>query len=262
MEELKTSQRRIPPAAFSNGVRGKNCPEEWEIASVVREEAPPGQVEKIGRHLSDCSFCLDLAAAFQKVSAEEREVVVPERWKADAVRRMSVAGRASRRKSFWSRFMDGVGDLLPSWNPASAFAAGAFALALMVVVGLWMTRGGEVSIVPGTEMMASFPAESDGVLGFMDVPPKQDQVSRMKVAVNGGEVHFEWPPVDKVSSYAFSLIELPSGRSVLPVFKVDGTTTKVPSGLIQPGTRYGFKVAGRAVDGSRHEHTGEISRGR
>jgi predicted anti-sigma-YlaC factor YlaD len=253
-----------------------DCPEEWEIAALIREEASFETQGRVRAHLPGCTHCLDIAAGFQRGLTEiSVPASAPDAWREKAVtllsREMSkavaptfaesVASR-DREESVPARFRAFIQGVIAPLMPLPGFGGYAAAAALVVALVAWTVltpgRSPKISIVPGTERIVRGPSGASGAIGFMDQPDESNAVSAMKVSIRGEQVVFSWAPVEGNRDYSFRLVEHASERTVVPLAKTDHSEAVVSVSALQVGSRYDYAVGFHGRAGSRGELAGTI----
>jgi hypothetical protein len=94
-------------------------------------------------------------------------------------------------------------------------------------------------------------------MGFMG-PGEEQAISRMKISVKGGSVHFRWGQIENLSAASFDLIDKSTRSTVFTRKDLTGTEVSVPKRLIETGKLYTWSIEGRTVDRRILEYTGEV----
>ena len=59
--------------SFEEAAATPSCPEDWEMAALVRDELPIEFSNKITGHLTDCNFCIGRAANYYRALSYEKD---------------------------------------------------------------------------------------------------------------------------------------------------------------------------------------------
>lgn len=244
--------------AFHEGTQTASCPEDWEIAALVAKEAGGDAVVRLSAHLQGCSSCIDRAARYHKViTAVPVDLKTPLTWKQEAIRVLEEGSRKTAEPEIdliarLREFLQRVAAPLP---PLPGYAAAFIAIALLVWVST--AEREKILVIPSTEKIASREAEPSGAMGFMG-EGEELAVSRMEISVKRDSVHFQWEPIENLTTASFDLIEKSTRTTIYTRKDFTGTEVSIPKRLLETGKVYVWSIEGRTIDGRILEYSGEF----
>ncbi|RJR15908.1 MAG: zf-HC2 domain-containing protein [Nitrospiraceae bacterium] len=232
------------------------CPEDWEMAALVRKELPSQTAEKIKTHLKDCGFCVDRAAGYYKALHFERPpFITPEQWKHKAVQGMENrhAVMEEAKVSLMQRILSSFSQMT---SPLPAVAGLAIALlAIAVITWIILPGKGTLQALASNETLLMRDSEIPSSLGFSGTDDIRE-VSKMDISLNGKEIIFMWKPIEGAVEYNFTLME---GKH--PVYDVktgNGALVALSNELIETHTTYNWLITGRTADNRYFEYKGNV----
>lgn len=247
------------PEAFTEGIPGASCPEDWEIAAVIASEIGGDAAIRISSHLQGCLHCIDRAARYHKayVVAPPGQKA-PAIWRNAAVRALAAGpGEAGEIGSgFLERVREFIRGLTAALPPLPGYAAAA--VAIMLIAWLYTGDRKKAIIIPSTEKIVIRETEPTGSLGFMEQEVPQLPAKGMNLRGSGNTVFFRWEPPGGYSGYSFSLVEKHSGNILWSRTDVRGTEVAVPGDLFANDKVYAWSIELALADGRKIEYTGDF----
>ncbi|MEW6601354.1 MAG: zf-HC2 domain-containing protein [Nitrospirota bacterium] len=240
--------------SFKAGTASASCPEEWEMAALVRKELPSESSEKIKTHLKDCSFCVDRAAGYYKaLQMEASPCETPASWKRKAVESIEERQAVKEPKvSLMQRILTFVHEMTSPF-PAAGFAAALLAIAVIA----WIIIPGKAvyKAVASNETLLMRDSEVPSSLSFSGTDDIRE-VSKMDIDLNDKEIIFAWKPVEGAVEYEFTLNDGSSavyntraGNDAVVVFNKD---------LVETHTTYRWLITGKTADNRYFEYRGDF----
>lgn len=233
-----------------------SCPEDWEMAALVRKELPSQTAEKIKTHLKDCGFCVDRAAGYYKALRFERPpFVTPEQWKHKAVQGMG--NRQAVKEETKMALIQRIFSFFPQMTSPLPAVAGLAAALLAIAVITWI-------IVPGKDTLQALASNETLLIRDSEIPYSLGfsgtddikEVSKMDITLNGKEIIFMWKPIEGALEYYFTLKE---GNN--PVYNVktgNGALVSLSNELIETHTTYNWLITGKTADDRYFEYKGNV----
>ncbi len=241
--------------SFNEEKATASCPEDWEIAALVKEELPAEVSDKLTGHIKDCGFCIDRSAVYYKALQLERSPVeTPELWKQKALRNMKAEQTEKVPKaSFFQRMLS----FLPDFTFPLPAAAGLAAALLAIAILTWIIVPGKVNYtaIASNEKIVVRDSEIPSALGFMGTGETKD-VRNMNIDLNGGEIIFKWKPVEGAVGYKFTLKD--RSKAVYTVETGEDKVVALSKELIETNITYNWLISGKTADDRYFEYTGDF----
>jgi len=194
-----------------------SCPDDWEIAALIRKEAAPEVSEEISKHIGDCEFCLGRAARYYKCLEEPTggELKTPELWKERAIQALRSETRKEEKKISTPQrivaFFQTLSALLP---PLPGYALAALAIIILIWSHSPDNKAGRERIITiaSSERIITRSLEIPPALGFMGAGEAGKEREKktdhtMEIKLKDDEIIFTWQPIENASIYKFSLLE-------------------------------------------------------
>jgi hypothetical protein len=185
------------------------------------------------------------------------DLKTPLAWKNVAVRVLEEGFHktAQPKIGFVARLRESLQRVAAPLPPLPGYAV-AF-VAIVILVWVSTAEREKILVIPSTEKITSREVELSGAMGFMG-PGEEQAISRMKISVKGGSVHFRWGQIENLSAASFDLIDKSTRSTVFTRKDLTGTEVSVPKRLIETGKLYTWSIEGRTVDRRILEYTGEV----
>ena len=242
--------------SFEEAAATSSCPEDWEIAALVRDELPVELSNKITGHLTDCNFCIGRAANYYRaLSCEKIPVETPELWKQKAIQAIRTEQTAQEPKeSLIQRILSFFPDMISPLPAAAGFAAAVLAIAAVA----WILIPGKSTFtasLASNEKIVIRSSEIPQSFGFTGTGETRD-VNNMDITLNGKEVIFKWIPIEGASAYEFSLRD--KTNSIFKVTAVKDTVISLNIAVLENEKPYNWLISGTTKEGRYFEYTGDI----
>ncbi|MFQ5481013.1 MAG: zf-HC2 domain-containing protein [Thermodesulfobacteriota bacterium] len=235
---------------------GANCPEDWEVASIVTGES--GTEEKKGlSHMDGCDYCLGRAAVYYKAALRaESSMTTPSEWAERAVGILT-DGKAPEKTEvpLLKRLWQSVQRISKPLPPLPGYAIGAMAIILLVWVSL-PGKGAQVMTITSSERIVYRDAGPSGSFAFMG--GESEKMEGMKIAMKGQKLFFNWRPIDGAAEYQISIRKVESGASVAAMTMVSRPKAVVDARSLERGELYLWVISGKAGDGRIFEYMGKF----
>jgi len=241
--------------SFNEETASGSCPEDWEMAALVKKELSSEVSDRIKTHLKDCGFCVDRAAVYYKASQMEiPPFETPEPWKQKAVQ--SMKNRAAVQEAEMS-LMQRILSFFPQMTSPFPAAAGLVAAILAIAVVTWIIIPGKNTLqaVASNETLLIRDSEIPSAMGFSGTDDIRE-VSKMDIALNGKEIIFAWKPIEGAVEYKFTLKD---GKT--PVYDVttgNNALVALSNDVIETHTTYNWLITGRTADDRYFEYRGDF----
>lgn len=249
---------------FKKTTASNACPEEWEIAVMIKENLPPDSSQKIARHIEGCDYCLESAGMYYKAnSIETLPLNTPHEWVSRAVKRLQgdkLAGAARESVPFMQKisgFIRRLSETLPPL-PGYAFAAAAAVILMMVFINRPQKEEMlKVVTITSSEKITFKDTEAPSSFGFMG-RDRIEKFSGMLIIKDKNELMFEWKEIKDAKGYNFSVVERSSREPVMPPLTLQETKAVIPTDKLKPNEPYNYIISGTTYDRQSFEYTGEF----
>lgn len=241
--------------SFNEETASGSCPEDWEMAALVRKELTSEVSDRIKIHLKDCSFCVDRAAAYYKaLHTAVPPFETPEAWKQKAVQ--SMADRQPVKETKIS-LMQRILSFFPGMTSPFSLAAGLAAALLAIAVVTWIIIPGKETLqaVASNETLLIRDSEVPSSLGFSGTDDIRE-VSKMDIALNRKQIIFKWIPIEGAVAYNFMLKE--GSNTVYDVKTGNDALVALNKELLETLTTYKWLITGKTADDRYFEYRGDV----
>ncbi|MBI5665970.1 MAG: zf-HC2 domain-containing protein [Nitrospirae bacterium] len=240
--------------SFNSETASGSCPEDWEMAALIRKELPSGESEKIKAHLKDCSFCVDRAAGYYKaLHIESPAFKTPEPWRRKAVQRMQDRQAVKETKiSLIQRILSFVPNLTSPLPVAAGFAA---LLAIAVVTWFIMPGKNTLRAVASNESLLIRDSEVPSSLGFSGTGERK-AAGKMDIDLNGKEIIFMWKPIEGAVEYNFTLKD--GSNAVYDMKTGNDALVALNKDMIETHITYKWLITGKTADDRYFEYKGDF----
>ncbi|MBI4683307.1 MAG: hypothetical protein HY757_09445 [Nitrospirae bacterium] len=241
--------------SFNQEKATASCPEDWEIAALVKEDLPADVSDKLTGHIKDCGYCIDRSAVYyMALKLERAPVEAPERWKQKALGNMkAVQTEKVPKATFFQRILS----LLPDVTFPLPAAAGLAAALLAIAVVTWIIIPGKVSYtaIASNEKIVVRDSEIPSALGFMGTGETKD-VRNMNIDLSRGKIIFRWKPVEGAVGYKFILKD--RDKAVYTAETGDDKVVALSKELVETNITYNWLISGKTADDRYFEYTGDF----
>lgn len=242
--------------SFRDALQTASCPEDWEVASVIKGEASQMERDRISGHTRECDFCTGRAALYYKALNVTEEVTVPEAWREKAVNLLA-AGTKSKgeRVSIKDRAASIIDWINSSLTPLPGYAAAAAAILIMLFAVI--PDKGRIVTVSSTERITVRDSEIPSSFGFMGAG-ESDEISGMSITRKGGRIVFRWKPVNGAVGDEFQLSDRSAEKTVYKSKPGGEPGVYINRELLERNRLYTWMIKGRTSDGRYFEYSGDF----
>jgi hypothetical protein len=241
--------------SFNEETASGSCPEDWEMAALVRKELPSEVSDRIKTHLKECGYCVDRAAGYYKaLQMESPPFETPVPWKRKAVKSMENLQAVTDEKiSLIQRILS----FFPQMTSPFPIAAGLAAALLAIAVVTWIVVPGKGALqaVASNETLLIRDSEVPSSLGFSGADDIRE-VSKMDIALNEKEVIFTWKHIEGAVEYKFMLKE--GSTPVYDARTGNDALVALSKDLLETHTTYNWLITGRTADDRYFEYRGDF----
>lgn len=244
-------------AAFKGEKAGINCPEDWEIGALVREESSSEESKRISSHIKECTPCMDRSAHYYKsLEMEEAPVAAPAAWKEKAVQALKQETRLKEKESSaFQRFAATSRAFFSSLSPVPAYAVAGVAIVLLILTNL--PNQGRVLTVASSEKVNIRDSEIPSTLGFSGAGETRE-VKNMNILYKGKHIVFEWEPVEGVVGHEFTVRDKLQDKTIHSTSLAQFPKVALNKDLFAQGRLYSWMITGETEAGKYFEYTGDF----
>lgn len=231
------------------------CPEDWEIASLVKRELQAPQSDFLRDHIETCGFCMSRAAVYFKAETQEKiPLKTPQMWKEKAVNTlMGDNAHLKEEKSILKKF-SGFVNFITSPLPAYALAAASIAILIWNVA----PERSKIVSIASTQKITYKDIDSSASFGFMG-GAETKEFNGMEVRKDKGELVFKWRPMKGASVSEFVLRKKGVNRdTTVAELRIYGDKVSLPDDQIILNERYEWSILGVTEDGRSFEASAEF----
>lgn len=234
------------------------CPEDWELGSLIKNEASHHLRETLSRHIMQCDCCLDRAALYYKAldAYDAQTIATPAEWKTKALRALTEQSAANRQTtSLFERIKDYITGFASSLPPGPGYA---IALAVTIVLLIMLNIPEKNTIIPieSTEKLTVRDSEVPSSFGFTGAGVTRE-VNYMEITQSGDKIVFKWKPIDNVTTYSFSIKEKIDNKVIYSLISND-VKVSLDRKIIIKRRQYSWVITGKLKNGQYFEYTGDF----
>ncbi len=124
-----------------------SCPEDWELGSYIKNEAPPHLRETLSGHIMQCDYCLDRTAIYYNaLDSDAQAIATPPGWKTKVLQALTEQSDANRqRASVFKRIKGYITGFASSLPPVPGYA---MAVAVTIVLLIMVKMPEKNTIIP------------------------------------------------------------------------------------------------------------------
>ncbi|MBI5194473.1 MAG: hypothetical protein HZA08_13690 [Nitrospirae bacterium] len=247
---------------FKKTTASNACPEEWEIAAMIKEDTPLDFSQRIARHIESCDYCLEIAGMYYKAnSIDALPIKTPHEWACKAVERIQGAKTVAdiRESIAFIKKISGFIRRLPvSLPPLPGYALAATAvILLMVFINRPQKDMLKIITITSTEKLTFKETGAPSSFGFMG-RNRAEGFSGMLIIKDREELLFDWKEIKDAKGYTFSLVERSSRLPVIPAIDIQETKAAIQRKKLKMDEPYNWVISGMTYGGQSFEYTGEF----
>ena len=253
--EIKSLEKTIK-SSFKEESPSDSCPEEWEIASVIKDESPQDISDKIKTHIKDCSFCMERSAVYYKALSVESEAMdSPDEWKHKALQTLRTEKTVAEKPKI--SILERLQDLITGLStPVPAFAV--YGVAILAIAFLFITN------IPGKSKLITIASSEKLIVRDSEIPSsfgfsgtgEVKNTGIMKLSSKGDDIYFEWGQIEGAVEYAFLLKDRDGTIYAQSTAKEPAFSTN--KDIINEGSLYSWLITGKTSDGKYFEYSGDF----
>ena len=243
-------------ASFKEESTSDSCPEEWEIASVIKDESPQDISEKIKTHIKDCTFCMERAAVYYNALTSEREAIeTPKEWQQKALQALGTEKKTTEvpKISILERLQDLITGLSA---PVPAFAV--YGVAILAIGFLFLTNipgKSKFITIASSEKLTIRDSEIPSSFGFAGTGETKD-IGIMEISSEGDDIRFKWGPLEGAVEYEYILKD--RDGAVHAQYTSSEPAVSINKDLITEDKLYSWMITGETREGKYFEYTGDF----
>ena len=237
----------------------EGCPEDWEIATFIRQELDLSQSETITQHVNSCDYCIDRATIYYKSSlAEEVTVRTPREWVEKAVNLLKGDEVPLKEEiPLFKRAYLFVRNVISTLPPLPGYAIATITLILLI----WSTfpEPPRIVTIASSQRITFKEVGAPSSFAFMDGEEVVKRFEGMKVKKDGEKLVFSWRPIEgaKVSEFVLRKKGLDKDTHIATL-SVASEVIVVPINRVQFNERYEWIISGFMEDGRKFEAAAEF----
>ncbi len=243
--------------AFKDKQTTASCPEDWELGSYIKNEAPPLAMETISKHIMQCDCCLDRSALYYRALDTDAEAMAaPDDWRAKALQPLTEQPVVNRQRTSAFEHIKGYITGFASSLPPIPVYAMTLAFAIVLLIMFKLPEKPAIIPIESTEKLTVRNSEVPSSFGFTGTDVTRE-VSYMEMTQAGSEIVFKWKPIYNVTIYTFSIKEKRDGK-VIYSRVTNEAKVSLDRKIIIRRREYGWLITGKLGNGEYFEYTGDF----